>query len=118
VRGGEIVFTGGLTNNPLAFISSNLGTMGKYLERLEGFLELQSTRLAELAPQSVQEEIAAAFRRTGLEVTPLACDFAGAPSPNGKWSVRLLPSVENAARFKLWLTEEVGFLYYRVRGWA
>jgi uncharacterized SAM-binding protein YcdF (DUF218 family) len=60
----------------------------------------------------------AAFRRTGLEVVPLACDFDGAASPNSRWRFRLLPSVESAALFKLWLTEEVGFCYYRLRGWV
>jgi uncharacterized SAM-binding protein YcdF (DUF218 family) len=60
----------------------------------------------------------AAFRRTGLEVIPLACDFDCASGPNGMWSLRLLPSVESVAKFKLWLTEQVGFVYYRVRGWA
>jgi uncharacterized SAM-binding protein YcdF (DUF218 family) len=60
----------------------------------------------------------AAFRRTGLEVIPLACDFDSAPGPSGTWSLKVLPSVESVGRFKLWLTEEVGFLYYRLRGWA
>ena len=60
----------------------------------------------------------AAFRRTGLEVVPLACDFDGAASPNSRWRFRLFPSVESAALFKLWLTEEVGFCYYRLRGWV
>jgi two-component system, NtrC family, sensor kinase len=49
-------------NNPMGFISSNLGTMGKYLERLEGFLELQSAGMQEIAPESLKEEIAQARR--------------------------------------------------------
>jgi uncharacterized SAM-binding protein YcdF (DUF218 family) len=60
----------------------------------------------------------AAFRRTGLEVVPLACDFDGAANPASRWRFRLFPSVESAALFKLWLTEEVGFCYYRLRGWV
>ena len=50
-------------NNPMGFISSNLGTMGKYLERLEGFLELQSAGVAEIAPDQVKEELAQARRK-------------------------------------------------------
>jgi len=60
----------------------------------------------------------AAFRRTGLEVVPLACDFDSAAAPNGKRTLRLLPSVGSNALFKLWLTEEVGLWYYRLRGWG
>jgi uncharacterized SAM-binding protein YcdF (DUF218 family) len=60
----------------------------------------------------------AAFRRTGLKATPLACDFDNASGANGTWSLKVLPSVESVGKFKLWLTEEAGFLYYRLRGWA
>jgi len=49
-------------NNPMGFISSNLGTMGKYLERMEGFLELQSAEMEKIAPESLKEEIAGARR--------------------------------------------------------
>ncbi|HEY5513792.1 MAG TPA: PAS domain S-box protein, partial [Geomonas sp.] len=50
-------------NNPMGFISSNLGTMGKYLERLTGFLELQSAGIEECGPAQLQDEIAEARRR-------------------------------------------------------
>jgi uncharacterized SAM-binding protein YcdF (DUF218 family) len=60
----------------------------------------------------------AAFQRTGLEVVPLACDFDGPAAPNGKWTLKLLPSIGSAALFKMWLTEEVGLWYYWLRGWA
>jgi uncharacterized SAM-binding protein YcdF (DUF218 family) len=60
----------------------------------------------------------ATFRRTGLEVVPLACDFDGTGSPHGKWTLRLLPSVGSVVLFKTWLIEEVGWWYYRLCGWA
>jgi uncharacterized SAM-binding protein YcdF (DUF218 family) len=60
----------------------------------------------------------AAFRRAGLDVIPLGCDFSSTPGSNRAWNLKLLPSVESLARFKLWLIEEVGLVYYRVRGWA
>ena len=50
-------------NNPMGFISSNLGTMGKYLERLEEFLEIQSTGLTETAPEEMKLEIAQARKK-------------------------------------------------------
>ncbi|QXE86837.1 PAS domain S-box protein [Geomonas nitrogeniifigens] len=50
-------------NNPMGFISSNLGTMVKYLERLEGFLEVQSAGIAEVAPEQVRQEVAEARKK-------------------------------------------------------
>ena len=50
-------------NNPMGFISSNLGTMGKYLERLAAFLELQSAGVEECASEKLREEIAQARRK-------------------------------------------------------
>jgi uncharacterized SAM-binding protein YcdF (DUF218 family) len=60
----------------------------------------------------------AAFRRAGLEVVPLACDFEGTGAPHGEWRLRLLPSVGSVVLFKTWLIEEVGWWYYRLRGWG
>ena len=54
-------------NNPMGFISSNLGTMGKYLDRLAGFLELQSAGIEESAPARLKEEIAEARRRVRVD---------------------------------------------------
>jgi len=50
-------------NNPMGFISSNLGTMGKYLERLTSFLELQSKGVEESASEKFKQEIARARSR-------------------------------------------------------
>ncbi|WP_243370986.1 PAS domain S-box protein [Geotalea sp. SG265] len=44
-------------NNPIGFISSNLGTMGKYLERLQGFIAAQSAAINDTAPADVRAEI-------------------------------------------------------------
>jgi two-component system, NtrC family, sensor kinase len=49
-------------NNPMGFISSNLGTMEKYLNRISGFLELQTAGIEESAPQKLREELAQARR--------------------------------------------------------
>jgi len=54
-------------NNPMGFISSNLATMEKYLERLTGFLELQSAGIEESAPAWLREEIAEARRRSKVD---------------------------------------------------
>jgi two-component system, NtrC family, sensor kinase len=54
-------------NNPMGFISSNLGTMGKYLDRLTAFIELQSAGVDKAAPESLKKELAEARRRCKLD---------------------------------------------------
>jgi len=54
-------------NNPMGFISSNLGTMEKYLDRLTGFLELQSAGIEESAPEGVRAQIAEARRKAKVD---------------------------------------------------
>ena len=60
----------------------------------------------------------AAFRKAGMEVVPVACDFRGIHSPS---EVRLLPFVprtESLVLLDLWMEETLGYAYYRLRSWA
>ena len=84
-------------NNPMGFISSNLGTMGKYLERLEGFLEFQSAGVADIAPDQVKEEIARA--RAKFKVDYILADARNllAESQDGAERVRTI--VQNLKSF-------------------
>ena len=54
-------------NNPMGFISSNLGSMEKYLERLTAFIELQSAGIEENAPESLKKELAEARRKAKVD---------------------------------------------------
>ncbi|WP_049764395.1 PAS domain S-box protein [Geotalea daltonii] len=54
-------------NNPIGFISSNLGTMGKYLERLQGIIAAQSAAINDTAPAEVRTEIAELSARCKLD---------------------------------------------------
>lgn len=44
-------------NNPMGFISSNLSTLGKYIDRLKEFIAAQSTAIETSAQQAVKEEL-------------------------------------------------------------
>jgi two-component system, NtrC family, sensor kinase len=46
-------------NNPIGFVSSNLGTLGKYLERLTGFMTSQARIVEDAASPEAQQELAA-----------------------------------------------------------
>jgi two-component system NtrC family sensor kinase len=44
-------------NNPMGFISSNLGTLSKYLERMDEFIRTQSAAVEKLQDKGIVEEI-------------------------------------------------------------
>ena len=83
-------------NNPMGFISSNLGTMGKYLERLEGFLEAQSDGLAEATPEA-RERIAQARRKFKVDYILEDARSLLAESQDGAERVRTI--VQNLKSF-------------------
>ena len=84
-------------NNPMGFISSNLGTMGKYLERLTGFLELQSAGIEESAPEKLKGEIAEARRRLKVDAILEDARSLLAESKDGAERVRTI--VQNLKSF-------------------
>jgi uncharacterized SAM-binding protein YcdF (DUF218 family) len=57
------------------------------------------------------------FRRAGLQVEPVGCDFRGLPELQNKTNWKFLPSIGSAETLRLYLTESVGLIYYRIRGW-
>jgi uncharacterized SAM-binding protein YcdF (DUF218 family) len=59
----------------------------------------------------------AAYRSAGLEVVPVACDFAGMAAVAADGPVQVLPSSGSMRAVYFWLTELVGRVYYRWRGW-
>ena len=75
-------------NNPMGFISSNLGSMGKYLERLEQFLELQSAALSEVASPELLEELGQARRKFKVDYMLADAKSLLAESQDGAQRVR------------------------------
>ena len=84
-------------NNPMGFISSNLGTMSKYLERLRGFLELQSAKVEEVAPQELKEELARA--RRGFKVDYVLEDAKSLLAESQDGAERVRNIVQNLKSF-------------------
>ena len=84
-------------NNPMGFISSNLGTMEKYLDRLTGFLELQSAGIKENASQQIKEEIDQARRSFKVDYIMEDARALLAESKDGAERVRTI--VQNLKSF-------------------
>jgi uncharacterized SAM-binding protein YcdF (DUF218 family) len=60
----------------------------------------------------------ATFRKEGINVHPVACDFEGLPMTEGEISgFRIVPIVEHFKTLTLYMHEVVGWCYYKVRGW-
>lgn len=58
------------------------------------------------------------FRRVGLEVVPVGCDFQGLDAldhPDQLW--RVIPEAGNLNWFQSWFHEVVGWWWYRLKGW-
>ena len=61
-----------------------------------------------------------AFESAGVEVFPVACDFTGFYRPPGSGLLEhftLLPQSGRLNGMRIYLQEQVGWLYYRSRGW-
>jgi two-component system, NtrC family, sensor kinase len=54
-------------NNPIGFISSNLGTLGKYLERMTGFMNSQTGLVEHAASTEARKELAALRRELKID---------------------------------------------------
>ncbi|HEX8960874.1 MAG TPA: ATP-binding protein [Geobacteraceae bacterium] len=54
-------------NNPIGFISSNLATLGKYVERLSEFIDAQAQALASLETAAVGEQLRELRRKLKLD---------------------------------------------------
>jgi len=61
---------------------------------------------------------AAAFRKAGLEVVPVACDFRGIPGRLESHRLSWVPRTGTLVLLDLWMEETAGYLYYRLRSWA
>lgn len=59
----------------------------------------------------------ATFRRVGLEVVPLACDFEALASLQGGSPNYLVPGLKGFEFLQRYLYEQVGWWVYRWRGW-
>ncbi len=60
----------------------------------------------------------AAFRKAGMEVLPVACDFRGLPDLAADRPLSLIPRTGTLVSLDLWMEETLGYIYYRLRSWA
>jgi uncharacterized SAM-binding protein YcdF (DUF218 family) len=59
----------------------------------------------------------AVFRKAGVPVEPVGAEFLGLERSDGGFRVQLVPDTQNLRFFRYWLHEELGWLYYRAKGW-
>jgi len=57
------------------------------------------------------------FRQAGVPVEMVGAEFQGLEALNAKLAVRPVPDAEGFRLFRYWLHEELGLIYYRLRGW-
>ena len=60
----------------------------------------------------------AVFSKTGLEVIPVGSDFKGISSSQSDYRIYdIIPGTEGFACLGNYLHEQIGWLYYKLRGW-
>ncbi|MDC0319209.1 YdcF family protein [Verrucomicrobia bacterium] len=62
----------------------------------------------------------AVFRTAGVKVIPVGCDFRGNyynPAASFGESYRFVPQSHQLQKLSLYLHEQIGWVYYRARGW-
>jgi uncharacterized SAM-binding protein YcdF (DUF218 family) len=59
----------------------------------------------------------ALFRKLGVPVVPVACDFLGLGALESKRPINPFPGADGFRQLELYLHEKIGWAYYRLRGW-
>lgn len=57
------------------------------------------------------------FRKTGLCVVPVGCEYCGKKTAGENHRAGFLPTTGSAEHLRLYCCEEFGWLFYRLRGW-
>jgi uncharacterized SAM-binding protein YcdF (DUF218 family) len=60
----------------------------------------------------------ATFRKLGIEVIPVGCDFVGLDGSEAEHPWSLVPHLEGLRILRLYLHEQIGWLYYSWKGWV
>jgi uncharacterized SAM-binding protein YcdF (DUF218 family) len=60
----------------------------------------------------------ATFRKAGLDVEMVGCEFIGVDRMASRHHWTVVPRIEGFLLCNAWLHEQVGWLYYRLKGWA
>ena len=112
-----------LVSTPIEFLGANNDTHDEALHCAELARHKGWTRVILVSSAAHLPRAAAAFRKAGLEVTPVGCDFRARSwfSPEerpGNGPARIVPRMGSVALLSHWLEEEMGYCYYWLRGWV
>lgn len=115
-RVGRWIDAWGLVSVPLM----TLGTCRNTHEEAVAFKKLQTERhwkQAALVTSALHmRRSAGAFRKEGVEVVPVACDFQVFGVPPLRFSI--FPHQERFRLLSLFMHEKIGWWYYRWKGWV
>jgi uncharacterized SAM-binding protein YcdF (DUF218 family) len=78
----------------------------------------QWTRIVLVTSASHLPRATAAFQSEGIQVIPMACAFEGHARLNSHNRWTLIPNTGDLRLAGMWFHEQVGSLYYRLRGWS
>ncbi|MED5453031.1 MAG: hypothetical protein VX961_00750, partial [Verrucomicrobiota bacterium] len=59
----------------------------------------------------------ALFENVGFEVVPVGCDLQGTSALENMWRFYPVPNNSGFNHLAWYMHEQIGWLYYRLRGW-
>ena len=98
-----------------------LGICANTLEEAERSIRLARerrwTRLVVVTSGYHLKRAEAIFKKLGVSVIPVGAEFLGLDAVESKSSWSVVPRMRGFELMHYWVHEQVGFVYYRMRGW-
>jgi len=106
-----------LLSTPIKFLGANKDTHDEAVHCAKLARESGWKRVILVTSAAHLRRASGAFRKAGLDITPVGCDFRATEVFRGNWHIRIVPRTASFAMLDQWIEEEMGYAYYRLRGW-
>jgi len=102
-----------VTNLGICMNTHDEAVQFRKLEKAYGWRKVLLVTSALHMPRSV-----ALFKKQGIEVEPVACDFQAYGVPGARFSFSPFPRQRRFRMLELYLHEKIGWWVYRAKGWV
>lgn len=114
------LYAWGLATFPILDLGVCTNTRDEAVKALALAQQQNWKRVILVTSASHMNRAAAVFRKTGLDVIPVACDFKGSSSLalRKRGQLLFLPDANAVSHLANYMHEVIGMWYYSVRGWV
>ncbi|MDB4683907.1 YdcF family protein [bacterium] len=104
-------------NKPILELGVNRNTRDEALHTAALAREMGWNKIILVTSASHMPRSVAVFKKVGLDVIPVGADFIGANNPVSQSIFHLIPSAGGFSNLKNFMHEQVGWWFYKSRGW-